>query len=148
MELCRYALSKLRWLRSLNGKVNDGDVCLLLVQMKEQNHRDDIEALEQELQVEKGSLMRHVMQKKTFRCIAFDPANAASGEVSGTNSGGYEKFVASESNNIHVFDIHTGSVKHIFDGCNSTNVDVANKRGHTGVITALYLEGEIGRAHV
>lgn len=111
------------------------------LQMKQQNHRDDIEALEQELQVEKGSLMRHVMQKKTFRCIAFDPANVASGEVSGTNSGGYEKFVASESNNVHVFDIHTGSVLHIFDGCNATNVDPELKKGHTGVITALYLEG-------
>ena len=81
---------------------------------KIRNWHDDIAILQEERDVEEGGLMRHVMENRTLRCIALNPANAAGNEVTGTATGGVELVVGSEGTNINVFNIHDGELKTVF----------------------------------
>jgi hypothetical protein len=66
--------------------------------------------------LENGPLMKNSRHDMAFRCIAFCAANAAGDEVTGTSTGGSEVFVASEGNNVHVIDYHSGELMHVFAG--------------------------------
>lgn len=80
--------------------------------------------------------MKRCKNSKPLLCVAFNPANAAGDEVTGTASGGVENFVAADGNAIHLFDFHSGELLHIFSG--DARAIVGNKRrGHTGAVTCL-----------
>jgi len=98
------------------------------LETKIRNLENTIEETEQDLSLEGGTLMKATRNSRPFRCIAFNPANVAGNEVTGTASGGVENFVAGESNNIHLIDIHSGELIHIFVGDDSTVM--GEKKGH------------------
>jgi hypothetical protein len=119
------------------------------------NIEDDIHTAEVELAIEGGGLMQHVLDKNVLRAIAFDPANAATGDVrrkrytcslshatvqvSGTASGGCEYFITAERSDVHVLHIHSGYLKHVFPGSDKS-VDEEHRMGHVSVITCLFFE--------
>ena len=92
------------------------------------NLLDNIEETNEDLTLEGGPLLTASRSNKTFRCMAFNPANIAGNEVTGTASGGVENFVVGESNNVHLLDIHNGELLHIFVG--DKEATVGEKRGH------------------
>ena len=104
---------------------------------KIRNWHDDIAILQEERDVEEGGLMRHVMENRTLRCIALNPANAAGNEVTGTATGGVELVVGSEGTNINVFNIHDGELKTVFTG-DEPGRHVGAPEGHISIITCLY----------
>lgn len=80
--------------------------------------------------------MKRCQNSKPLRCAAFNPANAAGDEVTGTASGGVENFAAADGNAIHLFDFHNGELLHIFAG-DARAVVGDKRRGHTGAVTCL-----------
>jgi hypothetical protein len=112
------------------------------LETKVKNMIDTLTIEEDNLSVEQGELARKARDNKPFRCVAFNPANAASNEVTGTNTGGVENFVAAEGHNIHMLDYHSGELLHVFIG--SDKRSIGEKSGHTGVITCLFYDGLAG----
>ena len=100
------------------------------------NKEDDLAALEQELEVEQGPLMQQVMKARILRCIGLNPSNTAGNEVTGTATGGIEYLVGVETNNVNVYDIHTGDLKLVFSG-DEEGRHVGEPNGHTSVITCV-----------
>jgi WD40 repeat protein len=94
-----------------------------------------IEVHDEEVSIELGDLMRKVKNNRPFRVIAFNPANAASDEVTGTATGGVENFISAESSNLHVIDYHNGELLHVYSGDSRSRL--GEKLGHIGVITCL-----------
>jgi len=92
------------------------------------NLLDEIGEAEDDLKLEGGDLMSAIRNTRPFRYIAFNPANAAGNEVTGTATGGVESFVAAERNSVHLFDIHSGELMHIWVGDDSSVV--GEKKGH------------------
>jgi WD40 repeat protein len=105
----------------------------LLTKIK--NIEDEIGIHEDEILIEEGNLMKKIKNNRPYRVIAFNPANSASDEVTGTATGGVENFVCSESNNIHVIDYHNGELLHVYSG--DIRSKIGEKQGHVGVITCL-----------
>ena len=105
------------------------------IQTRIKNTEDEISICDDELLVERGQLMHKVKHSRPFRAIAFNPANAASDEVTGLATGGVENFVCAESSNIHVIDYHNGELLQLFAGDDRSRL--GDKEGHTGVITCL-----------
>lgn len=99
------------------------------------NIENQIAIDDDEVNIELGDLMRKVKNNRPFRVIAFNPANSASDEVTGTATGGVENFVCAESNNIHVIDYHNGELLHVFAGDSRSRL--GDKQGHVGVVTCL-----------
>ena len=114
-------------------KVEAEELTRIKIQMK--NTEDKIQGCDDEIAVELGELMKRTNKGRPFRCIAFNPGNVISDEVTGTATGGVENFACSESVNIHIIDTHSGELLHIFRGDNKATF--GKKKGHTGVITAL-----------
>lgn len=104
----------------------------LLVRLK--NVENDIMEADQQLVLEDGALMKHARLDRSFRCVGLCASNVAGNEVTGTATGGFEEFVASEGNNFHLIDYHSGELLHIFIGGNSDT-------GHVGIITCLLHDG-------
>lgn len=104
----------------------------LLVRMK--NLQNDVFEADQQLQLEEGALMKHARLDRSFRCVGLCATNVAGNEVTGTATGGYEAFAATEGSNIHLIDYHSGELLHIFLGGNE-------ETGHTGIITCLLHDG-------
>jgi WD40 repeat protein len=102
---------------------------------EQKNIFDTITALNEEFEVETGALMKHCKHDRPFRCIAFNPLNAAGDEVTGLASGGVENFAASDGKTIHLLDYHNGGLLHIFQG--DERGRLGEKNGHTGVVTCL-----------
>jgi len=100
------------------------------------NKKDDLKGLEQDLLVEQGPLMQQVMKARTLRCIGLNPSNTAGNEVTGTATGGIEYVVGAETNNVNLYDIHTGGLKLVFSG-DEEGRHVGDPLGHTSVITTL-----------
>lgn len=93
---------------------------------------------DQLLGLENGSLMKATSLAKAFHCVALSATNAAGNEVTGTATGGYEEFAASEGNNIHLLDYHNGELMAIFLG----DAGGAEVTGHAGKVTALLHDGK------
>lgn len=105
------------------------------IKTKIKNTEDSIAAADDELAVERGQLMHKVKHSRPFRTIAFNPANAASDEVTGLATGGVESFVCAESSNLHIIDYHNGELLQLFSGDERSRL--GDKDGHIGVITCL-----------
>lgn len=114
------------------GELNKEEM-RLRTQLK--NIQDTITALNEEFDVETGVLMTKCKHDRPFRCVAFNPANAAGDEVTGTATGGVENFVGSDGSSIHVLDYHSGGLLHIFQGDERNRL--GDKIGHVGVVTCL-----------
>jgi WD40 repeat protein len=110
------------------------------IRTKIRNTEEIIHRTDNDIHVEQGPLMKQIKLSRPFRCVAFNPANAAGDEVTGTASGGVENFVAAESNMIHLLDFHNGELLHIFEGDDKANKFKENK-GHLGVVTCLAYDG-------
>mgnify|MGYP003385211319 FL=1 len=99
------------------------------------NAEDDIEDSQAAIDLEGGALAVHARKDKPFRCMAFNPGNAAGNEVTGTATGGVESFVAAEGKNIHIFSNHSGELEMVLVGDDKHRL--GDKLGHTGVVTCL-----------
>ena len=126
---------------TVQGEFDQSKANETAVDAKVSNWHDDIKEIDEERSVEEGGLMRHVMEKRTLRCIALNPANAAGNEVTGTATGGVELVVGSEGTNINVFDIHDGELVLCFMG-DEPGRHIGAPEGHTSIITCLYFYKE------
>jgi WD40 repeat protein len=107
---------------------------------KVRNLEDNIHDKDALLDLENGPLMKNSRHDQAFRCISFCAANAKGNEVTGTNTGGSENFVAAEGNNIHVIDYHSGELLHVYAGeAKGTHREGMSHEsfGHGGVVTCL-----------
>jgi len=129
-------------LKSEKEKLEDLEKEMKELTTKVKNHVDTLSIEEDNLSIEEGELAKKARDDKPFRCVAFNPANAAANEVTGTNTGGVENFVAAEGHNIHMLDYHSGELLHIYIG--SDKRSVGEKCGHTGVVTCLFYDGLAG----
>jgi WD40 repeat protein/tetratricopeptide (TPR) repeat protein len=100
------------------------------------NLEDDLRMLDQDLAVEQGPLMKQVVKRKILRGIGLNPSNTAGNEVTGTATGGIEFVVGVDTNNVNLYDIHTGVLKLVFSG-DEENRHVGEPLGHTSVITSV-----------
>lgn len=105
------------------------------------NIMHEIEEAEEDLELENGQLMTAIKANRPFRCMAFNPANAAGNEVTGTATGGVENFVCAESCNIHLVDLHVGTLLHVWAGDEESRLSEDEKVGHTAVVTCLAYDG-------
>ena len=109
------------------------------VQVK--NREDSIQELNEVLDLENGTLMKHSRTDLAFRVVALNPGNVSGNEVTGTASGGSEFFVAAEGNNIHLIDYHSGALEYVLagepKGAHREGSDKP-KVGHEGTVTCLF----------
>ena len=106
----------------------------LLIKLK--NIENNISIYDEQLNLEDGKLMKHSKLDKPFRCISLCSANTAGNEVTGTNTGGYEEFIAAEGCHIHMIDYHSGSVNYVYKG---GSIEL----GHTGIVTCVLHDGKL-----
>ena len=114
--------------------------------VKESNLRDSMNEMDQQLMLEEGALATRSRVTRPFRAVALCAANAAGNEVTGTGSGGYERWVAAEVADIHFIDYHNGLLCGIIAGGKSRDSatlqsDNEAKKGHDGTITCLIHDG-------
>jgi len=100
------------------------------------NYEDDLDGLDKDLAVEQGALMKQVVKRKILRAIGLNPSNTAGNEVTGTATGGIEFVAAVDTNNVNLYDIHTGTLKLVFSG-DEEGRHVGETLGHTSVITCI-----------
>jgi tetratricopeptide (TPR) repeat protein len=100
------------------------------------NLQDDLRELDKDLAVEQGALMKQVVKQKIIRCIGLNPSNTAGNEVTGTATGGIEFVCGIDTNNVNLYDIHSGTLKLVFAG-DEENRHVGEPLGHTSVITSV-----------
>ncbi|RYH28783.1 hypothetical protein EON65_10955 [archaeon] len=104
--------------------------------VRRKNIENSIAECDYQYNLEQGELMKHQVLSRSFRCIALCSTNAAGNEVTGTATGGYEEFAASEGSRIHLIDYHNGELVHIFTGKESV------ENSHLGIITCLLHDGK------
>ena len=121
-------------------KLEKAELKLKGLKVKVHNLEDSIHEKNALLDLENGPLMSNSTHHQAFRCVAFCEANAQGDEVTGTNTGGAENFVAGEGSNIHVLDYHSGELLHVFAGepkGSHREGMSAESFGHGGVVTCL-----------
>jgi len=105
------------------------------------NLQDDLKTLQDDMIIERGPLMSRVLARRSFRCVGLNISNSLGNEVCGTATGGVERLVASEDKHLYIFDIHTGELKHVFQGANKDKTSIIEVHGHTGIICSLFFRG-------
>lgn len=116
------------------------------------NVDDTMKTLLEDLEVEECALMKCANKNRNFRCIAVDKANAAGDHVLGRNSGGVETVIASEGGNIHLMELKSGKLLHVFTGDVEDRMvgertkgsnGTAKQLGHYKTITCLVYDQEM-----
>ena len=105
------------------------------------NAEDDMKAYDEDLAIENGALMRHVMGNRMLRNIAINGKSIEGNEVMGSATGGVELVAASEGRNLNVFDIHTGELLTVFVG-DEPGRHVGENEGHVAQISCLCFYGD------
>ena len=108
------------------------DECLTDIEKKKiliHNTKDDIRVFRDELEIEQGQLIQHILKKRTFRCIALNAANISCDDVTGSTKYGVPYLSVCEDESCYVHCLRTGKLDNVF---------VGNEEATVATITALF----------
>lgn len=107
------------------------------IKIEIENMIDGHELLKRDLCVEEGPLMKKILEKLEYRCMALNTSNTANNDVTGSKLGGIRKVALSEGSNIYVNDIENGITNLVFRG-EEEGKNVEGPQGHVSFITCLH----------
>ena len=102
---------------------------------EDRNAEDDMKAYDEDLAIENGALMRHVMGNWMLRNIAINGKSIEGNEVMGSATGGGVRGGV-RGTQLNVFDIHTGELLTVFVG-DEPGRHVGENEGHVAQISCL-----------
>jgi len=102
------------------------------------NEEDDLRALKDDMELEKGTLMKKVMSSLKYRCIAVNANNIQGNNVLGDCKDGFEFLAASHGKIIYLHNLKSGLISYVFGDLDLNGKSTLDCKGHSGIVTSLY----------